>query len=446
MFNSYFKDKKITVMGLGLLGRGVGITKYLAECGTKLIVTDLKSEQELKPSLDKLKDYKDIEYVLGEHKLSDFEDRDMIIRAPNVPKKSKYILHANKKGIPVEMDASLFVKLIRGTIGDLNPLDVKIVGVTGTRGKTTTSYLLDHILSFSGISSHLAGNIRDVATLPLLDDIKDGDCVVLELDSWQLQGFGESKISPDIAIFSNFFPDHQNYYKSMDSYFDDKANIFKYQTKNNHLILSSNSEIAIKKYYKEDLISKVSVVDDVELGGLELWAPGDHIKKNVALAKKVAEIMGVNEKKILEAIKVFKGVEGRMQYIKTIKGVKIFNDNNATSPEATISAINSFSSKGVILIAGGADKNLDYRELGGVINKKVGKLILLPGTAIDKLKEYLHISFIEVGSLKEAVEVALNETQEESIVLFSPAAASFGLFNNEYERSDEFLRIVNNLK
>ncbi|HEY4510675.1 MAG TPA: Mur ligase family protein, partial [Candidatus Paceibacterota bacterium] len=212
-YKEFFRGKRITIMGLGLLGRGVGDAEFLAECGASLIITDLKSKEELSPSLKRLRKYKNIKYTLGGHKLKNFRNRDMILKAAGVPLDSPYIAEAGKNKIPVEMDASLFSRFTPATI----------IGVTGTRGKSTVTHVLYEMLIKSGRRAFLGGNVKGMATLPLLKKVKPGDIIIMELDSWQLQGFGEAKLSPHIAIFTNFLPDHLNYYKGdMNKYFSDK--------------------------------------------------------------------------------------------------------------------------------------------------------------------------------------------------------------------------------
>ena len=209
-------------MGLGLLGRGVGDTLFLAECGADLIVTDLKTKEQLASSLKILSKYKNITYRLGEHNLEDFRDRDMILKAAGVPLDSIYIAEARNNKIPVEMSASLFDKLA----------GIKIIGVTGTRGKSTVTHLIAQILKQDNKKILLGGNVRGVSTLQLLKKVKKDSIALFELDSWQLQGFGDAKISPNISIFTTFLDDHLNYYKgNRELYFNDKANIFKYQKK-----------------------------------------------------------------------------------------------------------------------------------------------------------------------------------------------------------------------
>ena len=179
---NYFKGKKITVMGLGLLGRGIGDVAFLAEQGAELIVTDLKTADELAESLKPLKQFANITYVLGEHRLEDFRNRDFILKAAGVPFDSIYIAEAEKQGIPVEMSTALFAALTPATI----------VGITGTRGKSTVTHLLHTVLQekYQGSETRvfLGGNVRGVSTLPFLAQAKKGDIAVLELDSWQLQG------------------------------------------------------------------------------------------------------------------------------------------------------------------------------------------------------------------------------------------------------------------
>ncbi len=269
-YKQNFKDKKITIMGLGLLGRGIGYTKFLAETGADLIVTDLKTKDQLATSLKQLNKFKNIKFVLGEHRLEDFKNRDFIVKAGGVPLDSIYIQEAKKNNIPIEMDVSLFIK---------SAPKIKVVGVTGTRGKSMTTMLIYELLkdNIKDRNVYLGGNIRGVATLPFLKTIKEGDILVCELDSWQLQGFGEDKISPNISVFTSFMPDHMNYYKnSMEKYFDDKANIFKYQNEGDIFIIGKE----MKKYIKDKLKSKIIITDKKEVLDFKFVVPGDHQKQN----------------------------------------------------------------------------------------------------------------------------------------------------------------------
>lgn len=440
----YFKNKKITVMGLGLLGRSIACIKFLAEQGAYLTVTDLKSSEILAPSIKLLGKYRNIKFILGEHRISDFRTADMVIKSAGVPLDSIYIKEAKKNKIPIEMDASLFAKLAP---------EVMIIGVTGTRGKSMTTMLIYEILKanekFLKKKVYVGGNVRGGATLPFLSVVKSGDIVVLELDSWQLQGFGEAKVSPHISVFTTFMPDHMNYYKDdMQKYFEDKANIFKYQKKEDILIVRPG----MKKLIPNTIKSKLVTVNKKQVDGFDFIVPGDNQRENLACAIAVAKQFAIPLKDIKKAVKEFKGVEGRLQFVKEVNCVKIYNDNNATTPEATISGLEALGKKNkrirIILIAGGTDKGLKVDSLVTAINKYCKKVVLLPGAGTEKLiaNNKFKKPYILAKNIQNAVDQSFDGVKKGDIVLFSPAFASFGMFNNEYDRNDQFMKIVKKLK
>lgn len=455
-YKQYFKGKKITQLGLGLLGRGLGDAIFLAECGADLIVTDLKTEEDLKTSVEKLKQYPNVVLHLGGHNIEDFRNRDFILKGAGVPLDSIYIEEARKNNIPIEMDSSLFCKLL--------PKEVVTIGVTGTRGKSTVTHLINHILKGAGKKTILGGNIRDMATLPFIKDIQLGvqpltSFVVLELDSWQLQGFGDSKISPHVAVFTAFMHDHTNYYQSTaemsghERYFADKANIYLYQKPDDTLVAGEiiSSVIASKPHGEGELV--IARRSDVPTD----WKPkiiGEHNISNIACAIEACKALGISDEDIRKGVETFEGVEGRLQFVKEINGVKIYNDNNATTPEATIAGIQasrcqiSASIFNLILILGGADKSLDLENLIAEINTNVKSVILLPGSGSEKLSansSKLKASVVPVQNLSEAITKAREQAESGDVILFSPAFASFGLFKNEYERNDEFMKIINEI-
>src|SRR3989344_3857113 len=467
-YKAYFKGKKITVLGLGLLGRGINITKFLAECGAELLVTDLKTKEQLATALRSLKNltiYRKVKFVLGRHRLSDFRNCDMVIKAAGVPLDSPYIAEAKKNKIPVEMDASLFAKLVRG---------VTIIRVTGTRGKSKENRLIYEILKTNlGLNRFhketigqktlhskvfLAGNVRGMATLPLIKKVKAGDVVVMELDSWQLQGFSDSRISPHISVFTNFMRDHQNYYKgNMKKYFSDKANIYKYQKKGDYLVMGTS----IAKYIEYQPKAGRPLAEKIIARGNDIpktWKIkllGEHNKENIACAIRVAEVLGIRAGVIRKAVEDFSGVPGRLEFVRTWNGISFYNDTTATTPDATMAALNAlhsttiiYDSGGVILIAGGSDKNLDYKNFVKEVTKKTKALILFSGTATEKIKKLLPKDFLytEVRNMKEALKQALARSGKGDTVLLSPGAASFGIFKNEYDRGDQFGRAGESLK
>lgn len=431
----FFQGKKVTQLGLGLLGRGLNDAIFMLENGVAdLIVTDKKTMEDLASSVAKLKGYKNLTLRLGEHVLSDFENRDFILKGAGVPLDSLYIAHAREKGIPIEMDSSLCVKLL--------PEGVTTIGVTGTRGKSTTTHLIAHILGGvtsqdSGSKVFLGGNVRDMATLPLLGKVRSGDIVVLELDSWQLQGFGESNISPHISVFTTFMDDHLNYYGGdREKYFADKANIFKFQNEKDFFIFGEGLDESKLNTQSKKLKARVA---DVPVD----WKPqiiGEHNLLNIACAIEACRALGISEEAIKVGVESFGGVEGRLQFVKEVNGIKIYNDNNATTPEATIAALTSLE-KNIVLLCGGADKNVPLETVAEKINGVCKKVVLLKGSGSEKLKSLLK-DFVEADSLEEAIKKAYELCAPGDNLLFSPMFASFGMFNNEYERNDLFLKIV----
>ncbi len=439
-FKQYFRNKKITVMGLGLLGRGIGIVKFLSKLGAKLLVTDLKTKKQLKFSLKKLKNCKSVKYVLGRHRLEDFKNKDLIIKAAGVPLNSEFINEAKKNKIPVEMDASLFAKFSKA----------KIIGVTGTRGKSTVAQIIYQALKkfYKKGNVFLGGNIKGLATLPLLKKAKENDLVVLELDSWQLQGFGESNISPCIAVFTTFMRDHMDYYRdNMEGYFNDKANIFKYQDKNDFLIASQQSVKEIKKRFRQKIKSRIIIADISKIKNYKTNLLGKHNKINIALASDVLRILGIEEWQIKKGIKLYKGEPGRLELILKRDGITYYNDTNATTPDATIAALKALDNnkKNIILIGGGSNKGLDFREMVKTFQKTVKALILFKGTATEEILNLLPKNFnsFEVAdNMKTAIRKARKFSKEGDIFLLSPGAASFGVFKNEYDRGDQFVKYV----
>ncbi len=446
LYISKFKDKKITLMGLGVLGRGLQVTSFLADCGAHLTVTDLKNKTELETSLRALKKYKNIRYVLGKHEMKDFEGVDLVIKAAGVPLDSPYIAHARAHDIPVAMDASLFARIIRNT----QP-SITIIGITGTRGKSMTTALIYHILKTNekklGVHVHLGGNMRMKATLPLLSKVSSGDFVVLELDSWQCQGFGDEKISPHIAVFTNLMPDHMNYYKNnMTTYFKDKLNIVKFQ-KQNDVLVTNKSICAL---LPQKIQSKTYTPNTAIVSKISMHIFGQHNIRNASYAYKVAKECGLSDTSIQQALESFTGLEGRLQYLNNASGIHIINDNNSTTPEATIAGIiavcNKYPGQKINLIAGGSDKGLNVATLSKIIRKYITRSILLPGTGTNIVKKYLCDNYIEVNNLKSALAYARTHTKKGDLLLFSPGFASFGLFKNEYDRNDQFIRIIKKWK
>ncbi|TSC63028.1 MAG: UDP-N-acetylmuramoylalanine--D-glutamate ligase [Parcubacteria group bacterium Athens0416_74] len=436
-FEPLFRGKKITMLGLGLLGRGVGDAEFLALCGAEVTVTDTKTESELAESVGRLKHFANITFHLGGHREEDFTNADLVIKAAGVRLDSPEVAVALSAGVPVSMSTALFAKYA-------SEAGVKIVGVTGTRGKSTISHMIFHVLKSAGRRVHLGGNVRGISTLAMLPEVQPGDVAVLELDSWQLQGFGELEMSPHVAVFTNLMPDHQNYYTSMDEYFADKANIFRFQHPGDALVVGHSVEDRVRAASA----SWRTPVDLTVPGDLpkdwQLNIPGGHNRYNASLASSALLALGLTADAIHAGLETFDGVEGRLQLVGEKGGVKIYNDNNATTPEATIAALRALHEgerNSLILIAGGSDKGLDLTELVSEIQKTCKAVMLLAGTGTDTLKEKLHAAEV-FQNLNTAVDAAFAVATPGDTILFSPAFASFGMFKNEYDRNDQFLALI----
>lgn len=469
-----FKNKKITVMGIGLHGGGVGVIKFLAEQGAKILATDLRQKEELQSSLEALADAKNVEFVLGEHRLEDFLEADMIIKNPGIPDDSKYLAAAKEKNIPIESDIGIFLELC----------PAPIIGVTGTKGKSTTAALLAHVLSQHYPQVILAGNIRQ-SVLEKLPEITKDTVVVLELSSWQLADAKAHKKSPYVAVITNIRQDHLNRYGSLHDYIEDKKLIFKFQGEKDYLFLNYDEAplqelsheatsriyfystegnvllhaelptlnqkarigayIRTKKIYYGVAQELIAAVKDVRL-------IGRHNLSNVLAAVSVADLYNVPPEKIKAALQTFRGLEGRLQFIDKINNVRYINDTTATAPDAAIAALRAVAEefpkkdkrKNIILLAGGADKNLEFAELGQVISETAKAVVLFNGTATAKLTKEIapELPTETAESMAQAVQAASRLAEAGDVVLLAPGCASFGLFQHEFDRGKQFNEAV----
>jgi len=376
---------------------------------------------------------------LGGHREEDFISADLIIRNPDVPATSPYLEIAIKNNIAIETDVSLFLKLSKAFI----------IGVTGTKGKSTTSSLIYHLLKQRFKRTFLAGNIG-ISPLELLPETKKGDKVVLELSSFELEGLTQS---PSIAVITNILPDHLNRYGTMDEYIKAKKIIFKYQKKSDFLIL--NGDDPVVRNFSKEAPSKVIFfsIDDkpkgISLDSFKLF--GSHNLSNLFSSIEVAKILKIAPKLIEKGLSSFKGVPSRQEFIREVSGVKYFNDTTATMPDAVVVAIRAFlenfPDSRLILICGGQNKGLKYNDLAEIIRERVDELVMLPGTASDKIKESLngYTRVHDVSSMQEAVKTANKLAEKGDVVILSPAAASFNLFKNEFDRGNQFVEAVKKL-
>lgn len=464
------KNKKVTVMGIGLHGGGVAMITWLSKQGARVVATDKKTAGELEKSLLKIKKLKNVEIVTGQHRLEDFTHADLVIKNPTVPWTNKYIKTAIENKVPVEMDSSLFMELCPTK---------NIIGVTGTKGKTTTSLVLAHILEEAGKHVVRVG-IGQEAVMDKLAQIKKDSWVVFELSSWRLSVFDKIKKSPNLAIITNIFPDHLNYYSSMERYVLDKENIFKFQNKDGVLVAnlnqieyfeqfsanskgkvvafsdSDNGSSSAEGVFVEDgqVIFRSTEGDKVLFGVGDMALRGKHNLSNVISASTMAFIVGVSERVIKNAISTFSGVKHRLEYVGKKEGVAYYNDTTATTPESAIAGIDSFS-RPIHLVCGGSNKKLDLRPLARkiAIDDSVVAIYMLKGEATESLvkllKEFEGTSD-KIRGLYDNMDGAVSDVagfaKDGELALLSPGCASFGMFINEFDRGEKFKSAFENIK
>jgi UDP-N-acetylmuramoylalanine--D-glutamate ligase len=431
---SQFKDKRVLILGLGLNDGGVGSARFFARHGASVKVTDLKSREVLKSSLDKLADYPQIEYTLGEHKYEDIDWADIIIRNPALRTDNEYRVYAEKSGKPVETDVGIFLQFVEPS---------QMIGITGTKGKSTTSSLIWQAVLDKFKNVILAGNIGK-SVLNSLDYIDAETQVVLELSSFQLEAFTKHHVSPHIAVITNILPDHLNYYSSMDEYSEAKKVIGLYQSSDDFLFIQKDDPMVDTSQFLNGIKSQVIRFSKADLpDDFEPTLLGNHNLANYAAALKVALQLGLNEEQALESMNQFEGADFRLQLVKKINGIKIYNDSASTMPDSTIRALEAIKSP--ILIVGGMDKGLPYEKLAHEIDRRVKAVYFIDGTATEKLRPMLqHRNIIrsiytDFDSLFKDLKL---ELKDGDTVLFSPAATSFNFFQNEFDRGRKFNQSV----
>lgn len=406
---------------------------------------------------------------LDKNYLKNLERFNIIFRSPGMPYNLPEIQNALKKGVKISSGTELFFEQLRGF------KNIKIIGVTGTKGKGTTSTLIYKILKAAGKLVYLAGNIGKPALEILPELNKNNSIVILELSSFQLHGL---KYSPDIAIVLDIFPDHMDAHKNFKEYIDAKSNIAKWQKKTDKIFYFADNkyskQIAQKSRAKKNPVdSRRSHVFAILNRIIKI--PGAHNLKNAVMATNVAKHLGVPNKIILKTIKNFRGLEHRLELVRTIRVnprshprlsasiVKFYNDSASTNPQTAAAAIRAFPKQSKILIVGGKDKGLNYSPLAQALKNSNTKLVILFGENKNKIakailsEKHRAVSIKYkvrlVKNLKTAVNLAYRETKIlntkyflPSTIIFSPASASFDMFKDYKDRGNKFKKIVKILR
>lgn len=466
----WFRHKKITVMGLGVHGGGLGVAKWLVRHGAEVTVTDLKDQHALVAPMSELErmflrlsnrvDKREIHrprYVLGRHEPADFTGADMVVQNPGVPREHPLLALAKKSGAIIATDAIIFFSLC----------PFSITGVTGTKGKTTTTALLGEMARRADARTVVAGNMR-VSMLDALDHLlrlaKQKKLVpppiILELSSWQLEGLALIHKSPHISVVTNIMQDHLNRYRDIDDYAIAKSYAIAFQQVGDIAVLNADDSrlVAwgnekIKKFGKTSVVWFGSKKKQTFVPVAKIKLLGKHNVPNVLAAAAAAHALGVPATIITSVAATFRGVSGRLEDVATVCGVRCINDTTATAPDAAIAALVAFPKyrKKIILIAGGADKNLDFGAWARQVATYVKCLVLFDGTATIKMEAALataqaKIPIVGARSMAEAVKEAFAHARRGDIVLLSPGCASFGTFQHEFDRGDQFVRAIMHMK
>lgn len=449
------RGKRVLIMGLGLHGSGIASARYAAQHGAQVRVTDLRPAEVLAPSIVSLAGLP-IEYILGQHRNEDFAWAEIVLRVPGVKRNSPFLQIAREHGAQIEQEIALFFSACPG----------RIIGITGTRGKTTTSTLLYELIKASGQPTVLGGNVSGVETLSLLPTITEQTSVVLELSSWQLEGLEPHRLSPAVAVMTNIYPDHLDTYDGMEDYAEAKANIFRHQRA--HDLAIFNYDNAWTRRMGEQAPAETWFTSLQRGGSFQRGSdtllpfsfhdtplPGHHNLENILLATTTAHLLDISDEIIARVVRSFRGVPHRLQEIAVIQGVHYVNDTTSTTPVAGEAALQAFSGP-IVLLAGGNTKHLPLAGWPAAIIARCRDLVLLKGNGTDELLPQLEKEASKQGlpnplrgvfdSFPEAMDYAVSLTRPGDTLLFSPGFTSFGMFLNEFDRGDKFVDYVKRLQ
>lgn len=439
---NYLKEKKVMILGFGREGISTYnlIRKYLKE--QKLYIADKK--ENLIEENDFLKNDKNVEIIVGENYLENLEKYDIIIKTPGV----------SFKGI----DTSKFYNKIKSELELLLEFfKVKTIGITGTKGKSTTSSLIYKVLKDQNIECMLLGNIG-VPVFDYLDQIKENMVLVLEMSSHQLEYMEKS---PNISILLNIFEEHLDHYESFEKYAKAKCNIYKYQRKSDYFFYNIDNK-TLKRLVKDNFAKtyKVSLTDmqenDIYIKDDKIYFKdeiiynkneprnllGDYNLNNIMFVLGVAKILKLDLSKATKSISEFKTLEHRLEYVGKYDDIDFYDNSIGTIPEATIEAVKALKNVNTLII-GGMDRNIDYTDFIKFIEaSNVENIICMPKTGHDIAKKIINKQTFIVDTMQEAVKMAKKVTQKGEICLLSPAAASYGYFKNFEEKGNIYKELV----
>lgn len=457
-----YKNKRVLIVGLGLHGGGVAAARWFYRRGAKVRVTDMKSATELRSSIAALKRYR-LEWRLGRHRLADFRWADIVVQNPGVPDNLPSLHWARRQGKPIVNEATVFFRFCP------SPL----LAVTGTRGKTTTTLLLGSMLKRAGRRAMVSGNVRQQPMLDILDGLTPAQAVVLELSSFQLELCRTEVSNLRVGLMTNLRIDHLNRYGTLRDYATAKFNLFRILPPRGVAVLNADdrwtrlagqlvrgpivwfsasgrpaqtgwSVFVTGRRIVEQRAGRVTTL--LPLSAIRL--PGQHQRANVVAAAAAARAFGLRAADIRAAVRSFRGVPHRQEFVRRWRGHVFVNDTTATSPDGTLAALSVFPR--AVFIVGGTDKRLRFGPLASVLAARRTTLVFLPGSASDRLKRALRLAGYrgrqaEADSMTTAVHRAVSLARSGQPIVLSPGAASFGLFVHEFDRGEQFVRAVKKL-
>ncbi|NQT89034.1 UDP-N-acetylmuramoyl-L-alanine--D-glutamate ligase [bacterium] len=453
-----FEGKRITVMGLGLLGGGVAVTRFLASQGARVTVTDMKDAGTLADSVAAL-DGLPVTLRLGEHVDADFTETDLIVVNPAVADSSPFLAKARAAGVTLTTEINLFFRLC----------PAPIVAVTGSNGKSTTVSLLHHLLQADGRRAWLGGNIGR-SLLEDLDDISPDDVVALELSSFQLERLGPTGMGPAVAVALNCTPNHLDRHGTFENYAQAKQQILANQGPDGLALLNADCPV-VSAWSAIGRSTKLSFGLCPPLGGgawLEgdaaVWhrdgrrealfvrsdvpLPGRHNLSNALAAAGAAVLCGAPAAGLAERMRSFRGLEHRLERVRTVDGVDYYNDSKATTPEAAVVALEAFD-RPIVLIAGGYDKHVPLDAMAEAMAGRCRACVLIGQTADALSRAIAACSAVPVrveADFPSAVAAARSLAAPGDVALLSPGCASFGMFQNFEQRGALFKTLVSEME
>ncbi len=441
------------VLAVGLARTGVATALFCAARGARVTATDSRTEDEIGEAIAKLKDA-GVTLELGCHREKTFLDQDLIIPSPGVPADEAHLQTARAKGISIWSEIELAYRFMKG----------RLIGITGSNGKTTTTSLVEHILKTAGMQTILAGNIG-TPLIGRVDTMQDDTCTVVELSSFQLELIDTFR--PNIGVFLNLTPDHLDRHHTLEAYGAAKARLFENQTGEDAAILNADDvattpyapslprvywfsrkqRVAQGAYVRgEEIVFRQDGAEETLLKLEDIPLGGAHNVENVLAAAAAARLAGAPSAAIAKGVRSFAGVEHRLEFVAEIAGVRYYNDSKATNVDATLKALDAFPGR-ILIILGGKDKGSDYTALQRPLREKA-ILALLIGTAAEKIEEQIagSVALERAETLERAVETASHAAQRGDVVLLAPACASFDQFQNYEHRGRVFKDLVRQLE